>query len=245
MAVIYKITNTINNKSYVGFTTQEPEKRINEHLELKSRCPRLVSAVKKYGKEHFSYEILHAGEDLELLNYWENFYILQYNTLHPMGYNLTLGGEGSLNRIYANPEKTKEKMSTSAIKRWQKLSFEEREAWIKNSIKNNDYANSPRSEDVKIKMGISRKKYLETLSFEEKQRQIQKRIKTSKELESHNQQSIEKRFKQPNIKPCEVFGVVYPSLKDAAKKLKISSQKIKKHCIFITKEEYCDRSKGT
>ena len=93
MGYVYKITNTVNGKAYIGISIYEPEKqRIKQHLA--GRGNRLIaSAVKKYGKESLAYEILEDNIFPELLSDLEISYIKRYNTLVPNGYNLSLGGE--------------------------------------------------------------------------------------------------------------------------------------------------------
>lgn len=63
MIGIYKITNKINGKCYIGQSINI-QKRINEHF-WKSKCEKDVSfnsilhtAIRKYGKENFEYETL-------------------------------------------------------------------------------------------------------------------------------------------------------------------------------------------
>ena len=95
MGYIYKITNTVNNKSYIGISIHEPEKRrIREHLS--GRGNRVIAnAVKKYGKAAFTYEILEANVFDEFLPDLEVAYIANHNTIAPNGYNLDSGGGGA------------------------------------------------------------------------------------------------------------------------------------------------------
>ena len=96
MGSIYKITNTANGKSYVGQTIHDAVKgRISEHLNGKSGGSRLVRrAIEKYGKDAFTYEILHDGIIPEFLDDLEIEAIKKFNTIAPHGYNLKTGGEG-------------------------------------------------------------------------------------------------------------------------------------------------------
>ena len=96
MAYIYKITNTLNNKSYIGKTEKlEPEKRWNEHLHNYKRTYTnkrpLYEALKKYGPDKFLFEIL---EETDQPNEREIHYIALYNT-YKEGYNATIGGDGN------------------------------------------------------------------------------------------------------------------------------------------------------
>ena len=95
MGYVYKITNTVNQKSYIGISIYEPETgRIQKHLSGYGN--RVISrAVKKYSREVFVYKILEDNVFPELLPDLEVEYIKQYQTVVPLGYNLTHGGEGS------------------------------------------------------------------------------------------------------------------------------------------------------
>ena len=108
MGSIYKITNTVNGKSYIGQTRHDAEKtRIRCHLNGDSKGSRLVKrAIEKYGKDAFAYEILHDGIIPEFLDDLEIEAIKKFNTIAPQGYNLTAGGEGG-----SPSEETRRKMS--------------------------------------------------------------------------------------------------------------------------------------
>lgn len=97
MGFIYKITNKITNKCYIGETKKSnPELRWNEHkrkIEKGIGCPALQDAIKKYGIEHFKFEVLIICFDEDRYRF-EKEYIKKYNSIAPNGYNLTTGGEG-------------------------------------------------------------------------------------------------------------------------------------------------------
>ena len=95
---IYIIKNNINEKVYIGQTTQKPEDRFKQHLKLlKTNKKQLIhKAIKKYGKENFYFEILQTNiESIKKLNELEEFYIEKYNSISPNGYNLCKGGNQS------------------------------------------------------------------------------------------------------------------------------------------------------
>lgn len=103
--IVYRITNKINGKQYVGQTTMTMINRWNKHT---MRGHALYSAIKKYGKENFDYIILSECNTIQQLNDAEKYFIDYYQTLSPNGYNLTTGGEG-----FTVSEETKKKQSTS------------------------------------------------------------------------------------------------------------------------------------
>ena len=94
MGCIYKITNTVNGKSYIGQTRHDAEKtRIRPHLNGQGSLL-IKRAIEKYGKEAFTYKILHDGVIPEFLDTLEMEAIAKFNTIAPHGYNLTTGGGG-------------------------------------------------------------------------------------------------------------------------------------------------------
>lgn len=95
---IYVIKNKINSKVYVGQTIQGTEERFKQHLKLlKTNEKQLIhKAIKKYGKDAFYCETLISGvETFEELNKLEEYFILEYNSVVPNGYNLCYGGSQS------------------------------------------------------------------------------------------------------------------------------------------------------
>ena len=91
---IYKITNIINNKCYIG-QTQDHQRRFAEHKNSlrknKHENPHLQSAWNKYGEENFSFDVLEYTEDY---NNKEKYYIAYYKSDNlKYGYNILPGGE--------------------------------------------------------------------------------------------------------------------------------------------------------
>ena len=102
---IYKITNLINNKSYVGQSIN-PFVRFKQHCQKSCQHISLIhQAIQKYGKENFILEILE--KDIEDYNEKEKYWIKKLNTLQPNGYNILEGGE------YLNDIKEGEKNNLS------------------------------------------------------------------------------------------------------------------------------------
>jgi hypothetical protein len=105
--LVYKITNTENNKFYIGKTKEYYkdkyfgiEGRLNNHLTCaftKSKfndCPRLYNAIRKYGKDKFKIELVEETTE-ELIDSREIHYINTYNSTNDKnGYNIALGGGG-------------------------------------------------------------------------------------------------------------------------------------------------------
>ena len=96
MAYIYKITNDINQKVYIGQTSRSIEIRWKEHQRDIKRTNfeirPLYRAINKYGIEHFHIELI---EETEYPNEREKYWIEYYQSFKN-GYNATLGGEGKM-----------------------------------------------------------------------------------------------------------------------------------------------------
>lgn len=95
---IYKITNDINQKVYIGKTLTSLEQRWQEHRrdaykERNEKRP-LYDAIKKYGEQHFSIELVEEC-DVTILSNREIYWIEEYHSFSN-GYNATLGGDGKV-----------------------------------------------------------------------------------------------------------------------------------------------------
>lgn len=120
---IYKFTNRINGKKYVG-QTNNIETRYKAHLSSKRNDP-FHSALRKYGVENFDFEVIEHINSIEdslqdmkkKLDELEIEYIKKENSKHPLGYNLTDGGYGS--RGYKLSQEHKDKISAANTgKKW-------------------------------------------------------------------------------------------------------------------------------
>ena len=100
MGKIYRISNNINDKIYVGQTTQPIRIRFAQHI-LEAmhnrRNSKLYKAMRELGVEHFYIEELEDCNNAELNNR-ETYYISKYNS-YKDGYNSTSGGSGGSKAI--------------------------------------------------------------------------------------------------------------------------------------------------
>lgn len=115
---VYKITNKVNNKVYIGITSKGLSARWKEHLyNAEHGCPfKLHNALRKYGKENFSIELIDFCNSWEELEEKERYYISEYKSLQDeFGYNMTEGGDGTIGR-YVTME-TRDKIRQKALGR--------------------------------------------------------------------------------------------------------------------------------
>lgn len=121
--IIYKITNNVNGKVYIGQTIKSLEERWVGHLysainpKPEHAHRKIVLALRKYGAENFTKEIIDYANSESELNDKEIYWITHYNS-EVDGYNMTSGG--NQNRMFdynlhPDSENIKRKMSQSKI----------------------------------------------------------------------------------------------------------------------------------
>ena len=131
---IYKINCLETNKSYVGqvvshilntgkYRKHGMNKRLNEHFSeafssKKNQCHYLNNAIRKYGREKFSVELLELCS-LEESEKRESFYIINLDTMFPNGYNLKLG-----TKTLKLSEEGKKRVSEGVYRYYKDIKFE-------------------------------------------------------------------------------------------------------------------------
>lgn len=151
---IYKITNLINGKIYVGQTMRSIEERFKEHCCTDSA---IGNAIRKYGKGNFKLELIAECETNEAANELEMYWIKELNCKAPNGYNLTDGGERRSGFKHTDEEKAKIAAFSKAY--WSNS---------KNRLKQSEFfkayrAEHPFSEGTKSKISDAKKNHEVTL----------------------------------------------------------------------------------
>lgn len=170
---IYRATNIVNNKVYIGFTTNWPY-RITEHKyssgyenELKRV---FYKAIQKYGWDNFVWDAIYQSSDYDhTLKVMEPYFITEYRSWVGFddcnGYNVTQGGEGA--NGWKHTEESKQRMS---------LSRKGSVPWNKGKKNTGPGNTNPRTEDQKKKLrdaNLGKKQTPETIA------------KRSKSLQGH------------------------------------------------------------
>jgi len=175
--LVYKLTNRINGKGYVGQTTQTLSDRLKAHKCLKTnKCPYLKNAIQKYGFDNFYVNVLSLASSKDELDGLEQKFIKEHDTMHPNGYNLRSGGqqggpmseesrkklsESSKGRKHT--QETKDKLSTlfsgSKHPMFGKHHSDETKKKLSaiNRGSNNPRFGKPRTKEVKEKISIKAK----------------------------------------------------------------------------------------
>jgi len=136
--MIYKITNTINSKAYVGYSSNV-SKRWDDHKN--GYGSKLVyDAIQKYGLDNFTFEVI-AEDTVDN----EDKYIQEHNTMAPNGYNLVEGGglpPSQKGRKYS-PEKIAKRKATM-LERYGQPGVPRTEEWCNNLSESKRGKNNPR-----------------------------------------------------------------------------------------------------
>ncbi len=174
--VIYKVTNKINGKVYIGQTYRSLKKRMKEHKfnALHTVYNSLFhAAIRKYGFDNFEWEVIVECKSEKMLDRLEIKAIKDYESMHRLkGYNLTKGGSvlrGKNNPFYGKKHSEDVKKKISSANKGRKgyntgktLSKETRMK-ISNSLKcimsgkNNPMYGKKHTEQTKIKISESHK----------------------------------------------------------------------------------------
>ncbi len=104
--LIYKITNLINKKCYIGATTTSLAIRKRNHIwTSRAEDYPICKAIRKYGEDNFSFQVIEIEPNKETMHKREQYYIALYDSMNN-GYNGTSGG---LDCVYS--KETKKKLS--------------------------------------------------------------------------------------------------------------------------------------
>lgn len=181
--VIYRATNTVNNKVYIGFDSAWPRRKAqHKHNVLygAETSNAFYNAIRKHGWENFVWEVIYESEDGEhTLEVMENQFIIENNSYlyaeNSNGYNMTLGGEGTIGHrkskhsIDSQKQKmTGRKQTEEHIRRRIKarLSNPDNQNWNTGKTKQDD----PRLAEVALKVSKALKGKKKTQSHKDAMR---------------------------------------------------------------------------
>lgn len=232
MGYIYRITNTIDGKRYIGQSKCiDIDTRWKQHKKVDRHCigPYLFNAYKKHGIENFKFEIVCVCFDEDCDKY-EKEYILKFNTITPNGYNIKLGPTFS-----KHTEDSKERIRQKLRER-----YKVDEVMRKNlSIRVNKGV--PISDAQKEKLSVSGKKYWETMTEEKYKEICEKRKENCKKrtkittTNSNQLSGFQDRWKaqQKKVGKFDLSGNLveeFPSVMIASEKVGLHHATIRKVC---------------
>lgn len=158
MGYIYKITNKLNNKIYIGQTTKtRPSDRFSQHrynarhINTEKSVSYLHRAMNIDGIDNFIFEIIEQIDN-SLLNEREQHWIKECNSLVPNGYNLTAGGEGTQGflRPQSVEEREKRKISNKKFYQEHPEAILERAEATKKLWENDEYRKKVTESNIKF-----------------------------------------------------------------------------------------------
>lgn len=204
MYTIYLRTNKVNGKQYVG-ETENFERREKQWKRLKLNYANqfLTDERSKYGLENFDILVIDTCETQEKAWELEQFYIKEYGTKYPDGYNLTDGGAGA--KGYKHSEKAKKKMSEA---RKGRLVTEETRQKLSISLK---------GKNIGIKLSEETKRKIS---------ETKKGIKLSEETRKKMSKSKKEKYK------TEIHHMVGKHLSEETKRKLSEAKKGKNHPLY-------------
>jgi len=162
MFSIYKIVNKCNNKIYIGYS-QRPTARWYEHKLFARRNKKgiLYDAMRKHGIENFVFEVIYQSLDEKYAKtVMENYFIEEYSSAVPCGYNIAPGGQGgAIRKGIKHSEETKQKISKAHK---NKVLSEETRRKISLSTTGKNNPMYGKSHSQKTKLILSKKAKLRT-----------------------------------------------------------------------------------
>lgn len=237
--IIYKTTNLINKKIYIGKDKYNNPKYLGSGKILNQ-------AIKKYGKENFIKEIVEYCDSQDELNIKEKFWIAKLNSRNSkIGYNIAEGGSGG-DTISTNPrnyiirkihsEKMKSAKFNKKIGTKKPICQKKDDPNWKNPIKGitNGRKGVPsklkgikRPEHSKRMMGKNNPSYGKKMSkgHSELLKSLA-RMPKSDEHKKHLSEAL-KGNKPPNMKKISINDIIYPSLTEASNVLNIPLSTVK------------------
>lgn len=160
--IIYKVTNKITGRIYIGQTIRPLAERWKYH-QWQTSCRYLHNSILKYGAENFTVEQIDVACSKAELDQKEKYWIEYYNSIVPNGYNLQSGGKHC---EFSKETRLKISKSLTGIKRSEitKRKMSENH-WDSSGEKNPNFGKE-RSESTKAKIMLSQPKCKKVLCCE-------------------------------------------------------------------------------
>lgn len=116
--IIYKATNKVNGKVYIGQTRRSLEERVAGHIKRAESGYKthFYNAIRKYGVDAFDWEIICTADNKETLNELETYYITKYDSINS-GYNMVDGGNNNVMDLPGVKQKHKKRMQSEETRK--------------------------------------------------------------------------------------------------------------------------------
>lgn len=201
MIGIYKITNKINGKFYIGQSV-DIDRRFMEHRTPHGTMNSIKLAMRKYGMENFSFEVIEECSE-DKLNEREMYWIA---TLKPQ-YNRCGGGTGA--RGHHVSEGVRSELSRKSKAYWDRLPDEKKQSIVQNLT--GPPVGHLVSDETKGKLRAA------NLGKKQSAQTVEKRKETMRKKKENGYRLTNERHKKKVI--CVETGIVYESVKAAAQSI--------------------------
>lgn len=154
---IYKFTHIETGRCYIGQTIQDPNRRRLEHIADSRHTPReyhFHNALRKYGIDAFTFEVIDTASTLEELNLLEDKYVNEFDSINN-GFNIRQAGGNKLHSEESKERMKEAQRAAHARRRESQGGTEKHSAPRSHKGKVGLWKHS---EETKIKMSISAKK---------------------------------------------------------------------------------------
>lgn len=224
---VYKVTNSVNGKLYFGISVR-PASRWSTHKNRANAgyISKLSAAIRKYGADAFSFEVIHWCESREDANELEHFFIEEVGT-RVSGYNIREGGDSG-----SHSEESKIKIGLLGLGR--EVTSETR---AKISVGLTGYKRPPMSDETKQKLSKACSGYNHTTEAIEKIRSASAGRKYPNR-KPHSPEAYAKAAKAISVTRtknakrvlCVETGEVFESARLAARSCGVSEALVSLHC---------------
>lgn len=153
--IIYKVTNKINNKVYIGQTIKSLDERKRRHVydaeNHKDVNTTFYNAIRKYGIDNFEWIVLDTGMSKKDLDSKESYWIkeLKSHIRDGKGYNMTTGGDGS--EGFKHSKEARMKMSAD---RKGRKHTDEAKAKMSENRRGTNRTEEMKQKDREVKLGV-------------------------------------------------------------------------------------------
>jgi group I intron endonuclease len=160
MGCIYKATNKVNGKIYIGKTTGSLDRRIRRHIR-ETACKAFHRALQKYGRDGFDFKIIYESKNEKELYEKEVMFIKEFKCVVPCGYNINIGGRGGVGRIETKEQVEKKRLTTK--KQWENENLKKQLAEsVKKSWKNRPSTSGKNNPAAKAVLCVEENKIFST-----------------------------------------------------------------------------------
>jgi hypothetical protein len=247
---IYRHIHNESGRSYIGLTKNKWQHRWSQHISksahVKNPHNHFYNAIRKYGSQAFSHEILQVCLTIEEANIAEQFWIYTYDTRNPLrGFNLALGGSHTPHPVknpWDRPE-YRAKATVAAKERWQDPVYRAKSLAASKAGLNTPESKIKRSASAKISMNstktIEKRKIMRSdPSYGIKISKTLKESLSSPYIRARMSESASTAWAKPDIRKKILLSII-----DAAARPEIKQKLSAASKIMWSRPDYIEKQK--